>query len=75
MGCLKMSSQKPQFSTTFNDALTITAIANEMARSDNWRGIAECLAIKPKQAEIFTRYAHAALLAIRHAEDSQKKLN
>ena len=70
-----MDAETPKFSQSFKDSLLVVAMAEEMARSDNWRGIAECLAIKPKQAETFTRYAHAALLAMRRAENSQNVLN
>ncbi len=66
-----MDSESPLFSRRFNDALIITAMVDEMARADDWQGIDECMAIKPTQIKTFTRYAEAALRAIKRFEESE----
>lgn len=63
-----MSGNKSNFSGRFNDALIKMAMIDEMARADNWRGIDECLAIKPEAIKMFTRYADAAMRAIKQME-------
>jgi hypothetical protein len=63
-----MSQKKPVFSERFNDALLKMAMIDEMARADNWQGIDECLAIKPEAIKAFTRYADAAMRAIKQME-------
>ncbi|HUY68614.1 MAG TPA: hypothetical protein VMV79_04875 [Alphaproteobacteria bacterium] len=65
-----MSLDKSAFSERFNDALAITAIVDEMLRADNWQGIDECLAIKPELIKTFTRYAEAALRAMKRIEEN-----
>jgi hypothetical protein len=66
-----MDSAAPPFSRRFNDALLVTAIVDEMARADDWQGIDECLAIKPTEIKTFTRYAEAALRAIKRMEKDE----
>jgi hypothetical protein len=60
------------FSATFHDALIKTAMIDEMARVDHWQGIDECLEVKPQALKKLTRYADAALRAIRRFESEAK---
>jgi hypothetical protein len=56
----------------FNDALVKLAMVDEMARSDNWQGLDECLEFQPELIKAFTRYADAALRAVRRIESEER---
>jgi hypothetical protein len=58
-------------SKRLDDALLTTAMIDEMARADHWRGLDECLTVKPEAVEMFSRYAEAALRAIRRVEENK----
>jgi hypothetical protein len=62
------------FSRHFDDALLVTAMIDEMARADNWQGLDECLAIKPDVIKTFTKYAEAALRALKHLEENKSQV-
>ena len=64
-----MSDQEPVFSQRFHDTLIKTAMIDEMARSDHWQSLDECLEIKPELIKNFARYADAALRALRRVEN------
>jgi len=60
-----VSPEKHRFSRRFNDALVKMAMIDAMVRVDHWRGIDECLAIRPKVLCKFAGYAEAVLPVIR----------
>jgi hypothetical protein len=60
-----MSAKKHAFSSRFNNALLITAMVEEMARADGWRGTEDCLAADPELIDAYTNYAQAALRALK----------
>ena len=68
------SPRKNAYSDCFNDALLTAAMIDEMARADKWQGLDECLAIKPEEIKRFSRYADAALRAIKRMENDQAPL-
>jgi hypothetical protein len=63
------------FSQHFNDTLIKTAMIDEMARSDNWQSLDECLEFKPEIIKNFARYADAALRAIRRMQEKHTSLS
>ena len=62
-----------KFSERFNDTLLVTAMIDEMARADNWQGLDECLAIKPEMIKTFSRYAEAALRALKRMDETKEQ--
>ena len=68
-----MNAKTSAFSQHFSDSLIKTAMIDEMARSDNWQSLDECLEIKPEVIKNFARYADAALRGLRKFEEREKQ--
>ena len=68
-----MSSQKPTFSNRFDNAILRMTMIEEMAKADHWKSLDECMEFKPKALKDFSRYADAAMRAIKRMESGESQ--
>ena len=66
-----MAPKTPKFSQCFDNAILRMTMIEEMAKSDHWKSLDECMEFKPKALKDFSRYADAAMRAIKRMESGE----
>jgi hypothetical protein len=66
-----VSVKKSTFSECFDSAILRMTMIEEMVKSDHWKSLDECMEFKPKALKDFSRYADAAMRAIKRMETGE----